>query len=123
MLREYHEGLFPKVCNSCGHLYHTLREYILTTERLGSATSYDAEMGHFDVEQTQQLGGMAMGNCACGSTLALSTKNMPNSQMRLLLEWGHAEMKRRGMDQKELADYLRNEVREQVLAEPAQPIE
>jgi hypothetical protein len=104
MLRVYHEGLFPKVCNNCGHVYATLRDYILTTDRLGSATSYDAEMGRFNVGPAQQLGGMVMGNCACGSTLALSTKHMPNAQMRRLLDWLVMEMKRRNQGQQELME-------------------
>jgi len=115
-LREYHEGMFPRVCNNCGRRYASLREYMLNTKRLWPAASYDAELLHFDVGAAEQLGGMAMANCACGSTLALSTKNMPNAQMRSLLQWAGAEMKRRGMNQNELADYLRDEIRKQVLA-------
>jgi len=119
LLRKQHEEYFPKTCGNCGRQYATLREYVLSTKRLWPATSYDAELRHFNVTAERQLGGMAMANCTCGSTLALSTKNMPNAQMLALLEWAQAEMKRRGLDQNEFSDYLRDEIRQQVLAEPA----
>jgi hypothetical protein len=118
-LRRHHEGFFPKTCSNCGHVFGTLREYVQSTERLWPATSYDAELHRFDVQPELQLGGMAMANCLCGSTLALSTKDMPNEQMRGLLGWAQAEMKQRGLTQHELADYLRDEIRRQVLAAPA----
>ena len=119
LLRKQHEEYFPKTCGNCGRQYATLREFVLNTQRLWPAMSYDAELRHFNVAAEHQLGGMAMANCTCGSTLALSTKNMPNVQMLALLEWAQAEMKRRGMNQHEFADYLRDEIRRQVLAEPA----
>jgi hypothetical protein len=118
LLRRHHEGYFPKVCNNCGRRYATLRDYILKTQRLWPTTSYDAAFGRFDVGLAEQLGGMAMANCICGSTLALSTKNMPNAQMRQLLAWGQAEMKQRGWSQQQLLDHVRDEIRRQVLAEP-----
>jgi hypothetical protein len=118
LLRRQHEDFFPKTCSNCGRVYGTLREYVQSTERLWPATSYDAEFHRFDVQPELQLGGMAMANCVCGSTLALSTKDMPNDQMRALLGWAQAEMKQRGLTQHELADYLRDEIRRQVLAAP-----
>lgn len=122
ILLKYHEGVFPKVCKNCGRRYATLRDYVVSTQQLGSATSYDAELGHYDTTPERQLGGMAMVNCACGSTLALSTKNMPNAEMLQLLSWAQTEMKQRGLDQKNLSEYLRTEVRKLVLAEPAPPV-
>ena len=117
LLRRQHEEFFPKTCSNCGHVFRTLREYVQSTERLWPATSYDAELHRFDVKAELQLGGMAMANCLCGSTLALSTKHMPNEQMRALLGWAQVEMQQRGLTQHELADYLRDEIRKQVLAE------
>jgi hypothetical protein len=45
-MRDYFEGLFPKVCENCGQRFETLREYILKTQRLGDCISYDAEAGN-----------------------------------------------------------------------------
>jgi hypothetical protein len=119
ILYRYHEGLFPKVCHNCGRRYATLREYVVATERLWPASSYDAELDQFDAEQP--LGGMAMANCICGSTLALSTRGMPPAQMRALLDWARTEMKVRGLDQKQLSDHLRDEVRRLVLRPGIEP--
>lgn len=115
MFREYYEGLFPKVCPNCGRSYATLQEYIVSTQRLWPSLNYDIELG--DYKTPHPIGGMAMANCLCGSTLALSTKSMPVSQTHLILEWIRTETQRRGIEPAELLDHLRDEVRRQVLAE------
>jgi hypothetical protein len=118
MLREYYDGLFPKVCTNCGRRFATLREYIVATQRLWPSLSYDIELGDFKAERP--IGGVAMVNCLCGSTLTLSTEGMPVSQTHLILEWIRTEMERRGITPAALLDHLRDEVRNQVLAEAAQ---
>ena len=115
MMREHFEGLFPKVCNSCGRCYATLREYILDTKRLGRSISYDAEAA--DWETTDPMGGVALANCPCGTTLALTTEGMPLSKIHLVLKWIRVESERRGLSPMELLGYLRDEVRKQVLAD------
>jgi|SRR5580658_2587414 hypothetical protein len=118
LLREYFDGLFPKVCPSCGRRYATLREYIVSTQRLWPSLNYDIELG--DYKTPHPIGGLAMANCVCGSTLALSTKTMPVPETHLLLEWIRTETERRGIKTAELLDHLRDEVRRQVLAEAKQ---
>jgi hypothetical protein len=114
MLRRYYEGLFPKMCHNCGRCFFTLREYILNTNRLWPTSELDAEMENF--EPVHPFGTMSMANCRCGSTLALSSKDLPVSQNRLLLEWYQVEMIRVGLDERELSDYLRDEIRKQALS-------
>ena len=116
MMREHFEGLFPRVCSNCDRRYATLREYILSTKRIGATISYDAEIG--DWETTQPIGAFALANCTCGNTMALSTDGIPVSQMQLLLKWVKTETERRGLSPRELIDYVRDEVRKQVLAHP-----
>jgi len=116
MLREHFEGLFPKVCPNCGRRFATLREYILDTQRIGTSMSYDAEMS--DWETTKPVGGVAHANCLCGTTMALTTDGMPLSKIHLVLKWIKEETKRRGLSPNELMDYVRNEVRKQVLTDP-----
>jgi hypothetical protein len=117
MLRKFYEGLFPKVCSNCGRRFATLREYIEATQRLWPSLDYDIELG--DLKTLKPIGGLAMANCLCGTTMALSTKEMPLSQTHLILEWIRTESERRGSNPTEILDYLRDEVRKQVLAEPA----
>jgi hypothetical protein len=75
-------------------LFATLRKYLQTTTHLGPAMPYDAEMG--DWSPLQPLGTMTYTNCPCGTTLALSSKGMPLSQLWALLNWARLETKRRG---------------------------
>jgi hypothetical protein len=113
MLRTYYDSLFPKVCHNCGRSFATLREYFLNTDRLWPTTDLDAELGDF--EPLHPFGTMSMANCSCGSTLALSSKDMPVSQNQLLLDWYQVEMPRAGLDQNGLSDYLRVEICKQTL--------
>jgi hypothetical protein len=111
-LREYYEGLFPKVCSNCGRRFVTLSEYISSTKRIGPSLSYDVELG--DYKPLNPLGGLAMANCVCGSTLVLTTETIPLSQLHLLLDWVRTETERRGLSASRLLDHLRDEVRRQV---------
>ena len=118
MFREFFKGLFPKACPNCGRLFATHREYILACQRLWPSLNYDIELG--DYKTPRPIGGLALANCVCGTTMALSTKGMPLSQTHLILEWIRAETGRRGIEPTELFDRLRDEVREQILDEPTQ---
>lgn len=118
VLRQYFESLFPKVCPNCRRRFKTLREYILITERLGPARSYDADLG--DWKTTQPIGSVAQANCPCGSTLALGTEKMMLPQRLALLAWLHGETHRRSVSPSDLLDYLRDKVRQQALEEPSE---
>jgi len=90
------------------------------TRPLWPSVSYDAELR--DYKTLHPIGILAMANCHCGTTLALSTKGMPLSQTHQILKWIRTETVRRGMDPTELLDYVRDEIRKQVLIEPTQRI-
>lgn len=113
IMQEHFEGLFPKVCTLCGRRFATLKEYILNTKRIGATIFYDAELENW--ETTQPIGAVALANCACGTTLALTTGGMPISQMHLMLKWIKEETQHRGMSSVELADYVRDEIHKRVL--------
>lgn len=117
-LREHFEGLFPKVCPNCNRSFTTLREYILTTKRLGPSISYDAELG--DWNTLRPIGSVALANCPCGTTLALGTEGMSLSRRLFLLNWARIETQRRGLSAPDLLDSLRDEIRKQALAESGQ---
>jgi len=115
VLRRHYEQLFPKTCATCGRRYTTLREYILGTKRLGSARSYDADLG--DWQTTSPIGSLAYANCPCGSTLALNTEEMPISQRQALLVWIQSETERRCVTPSALLDHMRDTIRTDVLGE------
>src|SRR6188474_2216188 len=92
---EYYCGLFPRCCHSCGRRFETLRDYILQTSPVGTAHSYDVEVA--DWKPRKPLGGTALANCVCGSTLALTTNDMPVDLVHEMLEWIRAQSLERGI--------------------------
>jgi hypothetical protein len=116
-LRGFFEGLFPRYCSGCGRNYPTLRAYIVETRRIWPSVNYELELG--DAHGIEPIGGMAMANCVCGSTLVLSSNGMAPEQTRAILGWVKGEMTRTGMKPEEVLDHLRDEVRKQALAGPA----
>ena len=115
MMREHLEGQFPKVCPNCQRRYANLRAYLTHTVPLGPAMPYDAELG--DWNPVDPLGTVAYANCACGTTLALTSKGMPLTRLWRLLNWARTETHRRNISPQELLNYLRDEITRQVLAE------
>lgn len=113
-LQAYFEGLFPKTCSNCGRKFETLEEYILVSHRLGRSISYDAELGDWDTRRP--IGSAALSNCPCGTTLALTTEQMPMDQRLALLAWVKEETERRNISPSELLDYLRDHIRARVIA-------
>jgi hypothetical protein len=61
---------------------------------------------------------VALSNCVCGTTLALTSNGMPISQVHLVLKWIKKETDRRGLSPKELMSNVRDEVRKRVLIDP-----
>ncbi len=117
LLREHVEGQFPKVCPNCQWTYASLQEFLLTTQRVGPIMSYDAELGNWN--PVRQIGTMALSNCACGSTLALTSEGLPLAEFKGFLDWIRTETLRQGLSQGVLLGRLRDEMRRQILAEMA----
>lgn len=116
ILCKYFESLFPKICPNCKRCFSSLREYILGTTRIGPTVSYDAEIGNW--KSKKLIGSMVSANCPCGSTLTLTTKKMELSLRMKLLNWVMTETQKRCVNSSQLLEYLRDEVRKQVLSEP-----
>lgn len=114
MMRQHYEKLFPMECPRCHRKFATLREYIAGTQRVGVGRHYDAELGHWDT--TKPIGGVAMANCSCGTTLTLGTDTMPLPLYQAAMDWLRTETKKRGMTQTDLLEYVRDEVRRQVMS-------
>lgn len=114
-MREHLESQFPKVCPNCDRRFVTLREYLQVTTEAGPAMPYDAEAG--DWTPSEPLGTAAFSNCSCGTTLAVTSDGMPLMRLWSLLNWARSETAKRGMTPQELLNYLRVEIKKQVLAE------
>jgi hypothetical protein len=108
-------GLFPKTCHTCGRVYASLRDYIGETSPIGPAISYDAELG--DWHPADPLGTLALANCACGSTLALTNLGEPRPLIQENLDWLRVESDKRGISVPQLLADLRNKLRQMAMAD------
>ncbi len=117
LMHAHFAGLFPRACPKCRRHFATLRDYILNTERIGGTISYDAELGEWTPRRP--MGAVALANCACGNTLALSTEGLPLAQIHQMLAWVKAETERSGASAKDVIGRVRDAVRRQALADPA----
>lgn len=115
LLYEYYCSQFPKRCGPCGRRYETLTEYIQTTRAIGNVISHDADAGNWELKRP--VGSVAMVNCPCGSTLSLSTDDMPIDQRERVLKWVHEETECSGAAHSDVLDALRAEVRKRALSE------
>ena len=81
---------------------------IRNTSYVGKPVCYDAEMRIF--KPFKPLGTFGMVNCSCGSTLALSSKNMKLTTMWKLLKWGRKEAKKRDCTTSDILNDLRRKI-------------
>jgi hypothetical protein len=114
MLQGHMERHFPKTCPNCNRCFEDLRSYIVGTKRVGQTISYDAEIE--DWKPQSPLGAIAMTNCPCGSTLALTTHGMDLPDIHAILAWVKEEKHRQGCDAIEIIDQIRDEIRKRILA-------
>lgn len=116
MMIGHLEGQFPKSCPKCNRRFENLRDFYTHTEPSGDPISYDLELG--DVTPAHPVGAVAMSNCPCGTTLALTSDGMPLLRLWSLLRWAKNESEARGITIRELLKHLRREVRQKVRSEP-----
>jgi len=116
LMRTHLESLFPKTCPNCQHHFASLRDFFANARPVGTPISYDLEDG--DVKPVRPVGAVALSNCLCGSTLALTSEGMPLLKLWSVLLWARGETRRRGLTNQELMQHLRVQMRLQVLAEP-----
>jgi len=120
-MRRHLEGRFPKICPNCQRRYASLQEYVQATQPIGETFSYDAELGNWN--PAKPIGTVALANCPCGTTLALTSEGLPLPQLAQLLEWARIETERRGITLQALLRQARHEIRRQALAGVEQPAE
>jgi hypothetical protein len=114
MLIPYLKSLFPKRCPVCLRQFFTFREYLLNTTQIGSAMSYDAELGNW--HPLDPIGTAILANCSCGNTLTLSCDNMPIDQLWQMLDWVGLETQKQNLTVQERLNYLCDEISRQVIA-------
>lgn len=101
IIRDHAARQFPKTCGCCGKEYKSFAEFIKSTTHVGGPISLDAEEGDWQPEDP--LGTIGMTNCACGSTLALSSEGMDIKLLWKLMAWVRADARAKKMP---VVDYL-----------------
>ncbi len=114
IVRLYIEGLFPRVCPTCGRRFDSLRDYLEGTLHLSNPMLYD---DIDDAIPATPLGPMSFANCPCGTTLSVGSSGIPPAQMVELLTWAKHEARLRSIGLSELLRHIRERIDEQVLAE------
>ena len=114
IIYEHVQGFFPKTCNKCQKVFSTYREYLQQTEHAGKPVSFDIELGNW--RPTHSAGNLALANCRCGNTLAISSSGMPLIQIWQILNWVRVETKQRGVKSEEIICQLRDLVESKALA-------
>lgn len=105
--------LFPKCCPNCRRRFETLRDFFLNTTAVGDVVCFDLENG--EVRPQDPVGTIALSNCPCGSTLALTSEGMPLSHLWQILAWAKREAQSRGITAAAFIQYARKETRKRVL--------
>ena len=112
LIKAYIESQFPKSCK-CGRHFNSLRDYLQSTTHLGSPVSYDAAQGNW--LPRNPIGTISLANCACGSTIGISTYKMGLLLMWRLMRWAKRETKKRNITTSELLTHLRTQIDQRVL--------
>lgn len=116
LLHAHFRSRFPKACNRCERVYPSLHDYVTRTRPLHQAISYDLDIEEGD--QSTPIGAAVFANCICGNTLALATSDLPVETRRELIAWARDEIIRRKWTPEQFLNYIRDQLRERVLANP-----
>ena len=114
LIRFYIEKQFPKTC-SCGKRYETLKDFVLNTKHVGEPASYDAEVKRW--KPIKPIGTVSYSMCSCKSTITVNSSSFPILVIWRLMNWSRKESKKRGIPFRELLNYIRTKIDEQVLSE------
>jgi hypothetical protein len=113
--RAHIESKFPKICTNCGERFETLSDYLAKTRHVGPPVSYDAEVDDWSPEKP--LGTISLANCVCGSTMVIESAGMPLRTVARLMMWARAESSRRKISMRQLLEWLRSQIDDQVMRE------
>lgn len=115
IIKKYLETQFPKTCQNCGTVFPSYADYIQNATILGDTISYDVDRGIW--QPKKPMGTFALRNCKCGSTLALTSKNMNRLALLRLMMWVRIEATKRRVTVTELFRHLRSEIVRRALDE------
>ena len=112
-IKNFIEKKFPRECTCCGKRYNSLADYVRNTTRQGKMTSYGAEQ--VTPNPKKPLGALAMANCSCGSTMALSSDGMDSETLWKLADWVLKEREGRGTAIEDVLEEVRQHIIKEVL--------
>lgn len=113
IVRTHLERQFPKTCSTCGTVFTSLADYLRRTEHVGDPVSYDGEAGR--LRPSEPMGTVSFANCACGTTLTMSSRGLGLWTEWRLLWWGRREIAHRRTTWGALLAHVRARIDAQVL--------
>jgi hypothetical protein len=113
LILQHLEKQFPKVCATCDRRFHTPRDFLDHTVPVGELVCYD--LNGTDAIADKPLGAVALSNCRCGSTLALTSTGMPLAHFQTLFQWVQGESARRSVSVDDFLQYIRRQIRREIL--------
>jgi len=117
LILRHLEAQFPKVCGTCERRFSKLRDFIVATAPVGDLVCYTLDGMTNGADDP--LGAVALSNCRCGSTLALTSNGMPPADFQALFRWVRRESEFRGMPVEAFLQYVRRQTRQKALAKAA----
>ena len=114
--RDHIYGLFPRTCPRCKREFVNLKDFLVNTSPVGEVRSWDAD--EEDWLPKEPLGIMALANCRCRTTIALSSEGMPVLQLWRIMLWVRLGSYRQGVTPSAILTALRDTIVAQELAEP-----
>ena len=111
--RKYIESQFPRTCYNCGRTYRSLAEYLMKTKHLDDPIPYDAY--ECKVDHQNPTGVVSYANCACGSTMAITSQKLDLITYWRLMLWARRESRKQKISITALLRQIRKEIDRQVL--------
>jgi hypothetical protein len=119
LMRAHLQTQFPKRCERCGRVYASLADYYRNTRSAGPPVSYDAEVGNW--QPLRPAGTVSLADCACGTTLSLTSHGLALPKLWRLGAWALAEITRRHLPVREFLEELRAKIERRALDEEGPP--
>lgn len=102
-------GQFPKVCNTCGRRY-SAKAYVEEASQVGPITRYP-------LQGSDDQFSAVFRNCKCGSTLMVSTEDLPVAVRESITAWAISEMESRNLTEAEVVGRVLEMLNKRMLAD------
>lgn len=110
------ENLFPLSCMNCNKLFHSYKDFLLHSERLGPPNAYD-EKFHLDKRfiVLKPMGPHTDYSCKCGHMIRIGSTGMKKMRLLKIMFWSRNERRKRNISINKLLVEISQKVDEVVM--------